>query len=312
MKILFHSILITLCLLVACTGRDKKGRPLDTPTSGSIRIAVDESLKPLLDTEVDTFMGLYQRAHIEVTYASEQEAIRQLLLDSVRLVVITRKLLPEEIEALAQQALKPHQVTVAREGIALVMNRTRTDSVLSVEQLGKMLKGDIANWSQLSPKGPAGPLEIVFDQPTSGILRYLKDSLQIDTLPKNCFAVNDNPSVIQHVASRPNAIGLIGGTWISDSDDSTANAFLNTVRIAALSRKTGGESFQPFQAYIAQHKYPLIREITVVSREGRTGLGSGLLAFIAGEKGQRIVLKSGLVPVTMPVRIVEINRQPLN
>ncbi|MCD9015010.1 PstS family phosphate ABC transporter substrate-binding protein [Parachryseolinea silvisoli] len=312
MKILFHSLLITLCLLAACTGRDKKGRPLDTPTSGSIRIAVDESLKPLLDTEVDTFTGLYQRAHIEVTYASEQEAIRQLLLDSVRLVVITRKLLPEEIETLAQQALKPHQVTVAREGIALVMNRTRTDSVLSVEQLGKMLKGDIANWSQLSPKGPAGPLEIVFDQPTSGILRYLKDSLKIDTLPKNCFAVNDNPSVIQHVASRPNAIGLIGGTWISDSDDSTANAFLNTVRIAALSRQTGGESFQPFQAYIAQNKYPLIREITVVSREGRTGLGSGLLAFIAGEKGQRIVLKSGLVPVTMPIRIVEINRQPLN
>jgi phosphate transport system substrate-binding protein len=118
--------------------------------------------------------------------------------------------------------------------------------------------------------------------------------------------------VIQHVASRPNAIGLIGGTWISDSDDSTANAFLNTVRVAALSRKTGGESFQPFQAYIAQNQYPLVREITIISREARTGLGSGLLAFIAGEKGQRIVLKSGLVPVTMPVRIVEINRQPLN
>jgi phosphate transport system substrate-binding protein len=312
MKILFHSLLITLCFLAACTERDKKGRPLDTPTSGSIRIAVDESLKPLLDTEVDTFMGLYQRARIEVAYASEQEAIRQLLLDSVRLVVITRKLLPEEIEVLAQQAIKPHQVTVAREGIALVMNRARTDSVISVEQLGKMLKGDIANWSQLSPKGLAGPLEIVFDQPTSGILRYLKDSLKIDTLPKNCFAVNDNPSVIQHVASRPNALGLIGGTWISDSDDSTANAFLNTVRIAAVSRQTGGESFQPFQAYIAQNHYPLVREITIVSREGRTGLGSGLLAFIAGEKGQRIVLKSGLVPVTMPIRIVEINRQPLN
>jgi phosphate transport system substrate-binding protein len=311
MKILFHSFLITLCLLAACTERDKKGRLLDTPTSGSIHIAVDESLKPLLDTEVDTFMGLYQRARVEVAYTSEQEAIRRLLLDSVRLVVITRKLLPEEIEVLAQQALKPHQVTVAREGIALIMNRARTDSVLSVEQLSKMLKGDIAQWNQLSPKGPAGPLEIVFDQPTSGILRYLKDSLKIDTLPKNCFAVNDNPSVIQHVASRPNALGLIGGTWISDSDDSTANAFLNTIRVAALSRTTGGESFQPFQAYVAQKQYPLIREITIVSREARTGLGSGLIAFIAGEKGQRIVLKAGLVPVTMPIRLVEINRQPL-
>jgi len=36
-----------------------------------------------------------------------------------------------------------------------------------------------------------------------------------------------------------------------------------------------------------------------------------LISFIASDRGQRIVLKLGLVPVTMPVRIVEINHEPL-
>jgi phosphate transport system substrate-binding protein len=311
MKILIHSVLFTFCILAACTGRDEKEKPLDTTTSGSIRIAVDESLKPLLSTEVDTFLGLYKRAHIEVAYSSEADAIQALIDDSVRLVVITRKLLPEEIEPLTKKLIKVRSVTVAKEGIAVIMNRTHTDSLLSVAQLGEMLRGNINNWKQLYPKAPAAPIEIVFDQPTSGIMRYLKDSLSIDTLPSNCFAVNGNPAVVEHVASRPNAIGLIGVSWISDRDDSTSKVFLSRIRLAALSQTGEGEHYQPYQAYIALKQYPLIREITIISREGWAGLGSGFVAFMAGEKGQRIVLKSGLVPVTMPLRIVDINRQPL-
>jgi phosphate transport system substrate-binding protein len=49
----------------------------------------------------------------------------------------------------------------------------------------------------------------------------------------------------------------------------------------------------------------------MVSREARAGLASGFIAFVAGEKGQRVVLKAGLVPATMPVRIVEVNNKPL-
>jgi phosphate transport system substrate-binding protein len=314
MKIVFHSFIIALFIVViagACTQRDKKGKPLDTPTSGSITIAVDESLKPLFDTEVDTFMGLYKRANIKVIYTSEAEAMTQLLLDSVRLAIVTRKLESEEIETFKAQAInKPRQVAVAKEGIALILNRSNQDTTITITQLKDILTGKISKWNQLDPKGKATPIEIVFDQPTSGILRYLKDSLAINSLPANCFAVNNNPAVVDYVTKKENAIGLIGVSWISDDDDSTANVFKNTVRIAELSND-GVEYFKPYQAYIAQKNYPLVREITMISRETRTGLGSGFIAFVAGEKGQRMILKAGLVPVTMPVRIVEINRQPL-
>ena len=68
--------------------------------------------------------------------------------------------------------------------------------------------------------------------------------------------------------------------------------------------------YQPYQAYIAQKSYPLVRDIMMISREARSGLASGFMAFVASDKGQRIVLKSGLVPATMPIRIVEINHEP--
>ncbi len=73
---------------------------------------------------------------------------------------------------------------------------------------------------------------------------------------------------------------------------------------------TDEDYLQPYKAYILMKKYPLSRTVYIISREGRTGLGSGFLAYVASDKGQRIVLKSGLVPATAPVRLVELKRQP--
>lgn len=311
MKAISYAVLIVLLVGVACSPRDEKGNFLDTTTSGSIRIAVDESLKPLFDTEVDTFMALYTRAKIDVIYTSEEDAINQLLTDSVRLAIVTRKLLPVEEELFAKKILKPTQIAVAKEGIGLIVNNNNPDSLLTVQQLKDVLTGKITNWKQINAKSPSEPIEVVFDQPTSGILRFLKDSLAIDSLPPNCFAVNGNPAVVDYIASKRNALGLIGVTWINDEDDSTANVFLKRARVVAMSGVEGGEYYQPFQGYIAQGHYPLIRKIRIINPEGRAGLGSGFLAFVAGEKGQRIILKAGLVPVTMPIRIIDVNRNPL-
>jgi phosphate transport system substrate-binding protein len=119
--------------------------------------------------------------------------------------------------------------------------------------------------------------------------------------------VNNNEAVIDYVSQNKNALGLIGLEWISDKDDSVSNSFLNRIRVMSVA----GDSthFKPYQAYLALKYYPLVRRITMLSREPRHGLGTGFMAFVASERGQRIVLKAGLVPVTMPIRIVEIDRE---
>jgi phosphate transport system substrate-binding protein len=67
----------------------------------------------------------------------------------------------------------------------------------------------------------------------------------------------------------------------------------------------GTSYYRPYPAYIANKSYPFIREVYMINRESFNGLGSGLISFVGGIKGQTIVLKAGLVPATMPVRLVE-------
>lgn len=300
---------LTLTLLGGCVDKDKHGRPLDTPTAGSIKIAVDESLRPLLDAEVSTFEALYKRASIETVYLPEAEAVNALMNDSVRLAVVTRKFTNEERDYFKTIKITPTELDVALSAVALIVHRDNPDTLINMNQLRALLQGKISRWSDLGSKNNA-QIEIVFDNPNSGLIRHLKDSVaRVQTLPSNTFAAENNEGVIDHVSGNINALGLIGLEWISDKDDSTSNSFLERIRVMSVA----GDSthFKPFQAYLALKYYPLSRKITILSREARSGLGSGFMAFVASEKGQRIVLKAGLVPVTMPLRVVEVNRSPL-
>ncbi|MGC3948111.1 MAG: substrate-binding domain-containing protein [Chryseolinea sp.] len=303
-------VLFGVVLMASCSKSTSK--PSDTPTSGTITITVDEALKPLIEAEVTTFESLYTNAHIKVIYTSEEEAIALMLKDSARATIVSRMLVPEEADILIKQQYKPRQLKVATSAIALIVNNNNVDTTISMGDLKKILSGEIQSWgwNRPSKKGSSTGMEVVFDQPNSGILRQLKDSvIRFDTLQKNWFALKGNSAVIDYVSKKQEALGLIDVSWISDRDDSTANKFLDAVQVVRISGDSG--SYQPYQAYIAQGRYPLKRDVIMISREAKSGLASGFMSFIAGEKGQRIVLKAGLVPATMPVRIVEINRDPI-
>jgi phosphate transport system substrate-binding protein len=307
-QIVTYSVAILAIVAASCTERDKQGNVLDQTTYGTITIAVDESLKPLIDAEIDTFEATYREAHIKVIYTSETEAINAMLKDSARLAIVTRSLTEEENLYLLNQQINGHEQKIAKGGIALIVNRASTDTLMSLPDFKKILTG-VNNLSDLDKRFSAIPKVVVFDHPNSGIIRYLRDSVQqFSKLPPYCYAVNGNPQVIDYVSKNPHAIGLIDVSWISDRDDSTATSFLSSIKVVGIS--DGRDYFQPYQAYIADRSYPLLRDIKILSREARMGLGSGFTAFVASERGQRIVLKSGIVPATMPIRIIQVSTEP--
>lgn len=287
-------------VLLGCSGPGGNKAPTDNATSGKIKISVDESLKPLIDAEISVFEGIYTNASITPIYVPEAEAIRLLILDSVRLAVITRALNADEKEQIRKQRYESKESRVAREGIALVVNPANPDTLWDMSKLKNVLSGAKADQ------------KIVFDHQNSGISRFVKDSLlHGGELPPNTFAAGTSEGVVDYVSKDKSAIGLIGVSWISDTDDSVANRFLGSINVVGLKKDGQNEYYKPYQAYIAQKLYPLTRDIVINIREGRAGLGTGFTSFVAGEKGQRVILKAGLVPATMPIRLVQIRREAL-
>ncbi|MCS7073079.1 MAG: substrate-binding domain-containing protein [Bacteroidia bacterium] len=297
-----------LCLLTACQTNTSTTAD-DTPTTGNIRIAVDEAFQPVIDSELTAFHHLYPQANISPIYCNEARAFELLLQDSVRLIVAARMLRPEERQVFQKAEITPRITQIAKDAVALIVHPSNSDTTLTTEQWQGILSGKITQWSQLGKKKiNPDKIDLVFDQSNSGIVRFLQDSILKGNLPSNAFAKNGHNQVIEHVKQTPNALGLIALNWISDREDSTVNQFLSGIKVLALQSPLGGY-VQPYAAYLRVPEYPLTRSVYIISREAKTGLGTGFVSYVAGEKGQRIILKADLLPATQPIRLIELKQE---
>ena len=306
-KLIYYAI--AFLIFASCDTRNKNA---ETPTSGHAWIAVDESLKPLVEVEENVFESIYPNAHLDFIYVSEQEVIKLMLSDSVKLCIITRHLTVKEKSHYDEKKITPRYSPFAKDAIAFILNKKSTDTIFTLPQLSKILDGTFTSWEEINPENDDKKIKVVFDNGSSGAIRYLKDSLlNGKDIGKQCYAVNNNGAVIDQVEKDPLSIGIIGMAWISDVDDSIAHSFLNRIKVAELVPKylmnVQAQTMKPYQAYVALKQYPFWRNIEMINCSGRTGLGTGFASFIASDKGQRIVLKAGMVPATTPVRIINLN-----
>jgi len=65
-------------------------------------------------------------------------------------------------------------------------------------------------------------------------------------------------------------------------------------------------SYTPVPAYLMLERYPFFRYIYMIISDAPGYLPSGFMNFVGGDKGQRIIMKAGLVPSTRPTRLVRI------
>ncbi len=300
---------VTGILILSSCG-NKGPKVLDeTPTRGNIKITVDESFQPLLDTEVFTFTHLYTSANVTPQYKPEYDVIEDYMNDSVKVVVSSKKLTDNQIQHLRELQVIARTTTFAYDALALVTNKSNLDTLINYDIIKDIFQGKITRWNEINPKSKLGEIQVIFDNTKSGNIRYFKDLFEIkDNLPGNFFAVKTNPEVIDFVSRNPDALGIVSVNWISDKDDSLSMSFVKKIRVLAISQPyfNDGSYYRPYQGSIYDKSYPFVREIYLISRETFAGLGSGFINWACAEQGQRIVLKSGLVPATMPIRLVQI------
>jgi phosphate transport system substrate-binding protein len=297
-----------MLLLSSCGSMGKKGTN-ETPTRGNIKIMADESFQPLIETEVFTFTHLYTGAKIKPVFKPEYDVINDFMNDSVKVIVTSKKLSDYQVQSLRDTLVIARTTTYAYDALALITNHDNKDSLLKFNTVKDIFLGKVKKWKDINENSRLGDIQVIFDNKKSGNIRYFKELFEIkDTLGKNFYAVNNNAEVINFVSKNPDALGIISVNWISDKDDSLTMSFIKKVNVIAVSQQfvNDGSYYRPQPGFIYDKSYPFVREIYLISRETFSGLGSGFINWATAEQGQRVVLKSGLVPATMPIRLVQI------
>lgn len=310
MKHFFKYLAFSILLVgvFACQERKSTDGYTDTFTEGTIPVAIDESLRPIMDQEIQVFEGLHIGAEIKPIYCSEVRAIDLLLKDSVRVAITTRPLSSKELKVFEAKKYLPRQEKMATDGIALIVNKENRDSVISVPQLRRILTGEVTSWKQLYPSSPLGEIKLAFDNTNSSTVRYAQDSICKGQpfAKKNIYAQKTNREVFDYVSKTPSAIGVIGVSWLENSADTTNLSFKAGVRVMEVCPFDPADikvSYKPYQGYLAVGHYPMTRDLYVICSDPRQALSTNFAAFLTSERGQRIILKTGLVPATQNIRI---------
>jgi phosphate transport system substrate-binding protein len=307
------SWLLLVLLVVAGGCKFFKGDPYrNTPTTGRSAICVDETFRPVIEAEIDVFKGIYGYTELDAKYVPESESFRQLLNGDVQLIVASRPLNDNEKAILNQKKIFPRQNKIAIDAVALVVAPSSIDTLITVDQIRDILTGKLDRWEQINPASTAGKIKVIFDNEKSGIVKYMSDSICAGKLvTSNVFALEYNQDVIEYTSTHPGVIGFIGASWISNPDDSLHLSFHQKIKVLSVSSSIHADadnSYKPYQAYMVDRIYPLTRDIYIINAEPRNGLVTGFSSFVAGDKGQRIILKSGILPAVAPTRVVNVRK----
>ncbi|CAN5125221.1 substrate-binding domain-containing protein [soil metagenome] len=291
-----------LAAFQSCNRKVKEVASNDDLTSGTIKFVVDESFQPIVDEELYVFTKLYPNAKPSVIYRTENEGLRLLLNDSARFAILSRALKPDELKVLNSRTLPAVINCFAIDAVAIIVNEASTDTNITVGEIKKMLNGDTKQ-----------DRNIVFDNPNSSLVRYLKDlSGNKELKQKKVYALKSNKEVLEYVSTHANAIGITGFSWLNDPDKDYAEA-VKKVKIVSVrdegSKAFANQYFTPSQSTLALKQYPLSRSLYIINCTGKQGLGTGFASFLLGVRGQKIILKSGLLPDSIPQREINITHQ---
>lgn len=307
---LLCTLILVSCGVISCDRHKQSITRTDTPTSGTAILASDDCFAPIIDEQIAVFEGLNPEASLTPVYTNEVEAINLLLKDSLRLVIAARGLTEAETQGLKNKGRQPRSQKIAVDGIALIINKQNTDSLMGLATLKKVMTGQISSWKEINPNSKYDKIAVVFDNPNSSTVRFIKDSIcRNEPFSADVRAQESNKAVIDYVAKTPNALGVIGVNWISNPNDSTNLSFIQNITVMSVSRydtPTLDDSYQPYPAYLALGDYPLTRDVFFILSDIPRTLPAGFVTFLAGDRGQRIITKAGLLPATRPMRIITV------
>ena len=305
---------LTLGLLWSCHNKPTHGRT-DTYSSGTMTFVSDESFSPIIEEAREVFEDTYPQATIKPIYTNELHGINMLMERKVWLTVASKRLRESQIKNLKDRKYVARCIPIAYDGLALIVNNENPDTCISIKDIKRVLTGEVTKWSEVYPNSKLGDFDVVFDNAKSSTVHFCIDSI-LGGKPINSpkvEAVKKSAEVINYVSAHKNAIGIIGSNWLNDARDSTNVTFKKNIRVVSVSRldeATPMNSWKPYQFYIYNGNYPLVRTIYAICTDPRQGLPWGFCNFLQSPIGQKIFFKAGLLPArgNMAVREVVVNK----
>lgn len=306
-KLLIFNSVISLLLIASCDYTVKKS----VTTIGELTVGIDEGISPVIKEEASEFMRLNQEAKLNLDIKTTKEVIADLNNGVYKTIVVGRDLTKEEADIFASNKIEIKKIRFALDGIGIIVNTKNPLTKINYNELQRIFTGKQKDWEEMDGDNKGvnkGKIKVFIARKNASIHDIFKEKVLAGAeFNPSAIICSTSSQMMKEIKENENAIGFISMAWITVSND-TLDESVKPLKIASVDPNTGavGSYVGLHQGYIANNTYPLITEAFIFSTDFSMNLSVGFISFLTSYDGQRIVLKSGLVPVTQPVRLIQL------
>jgi len=285
-KSLLSALAITLILIIGLAACSRQSQQ-----ASSIQIKGSDTMVNLGQAWAEAFMQAHPKVSVAVTGGGSGTGIAALLSNTCDIAELSRELKPEEIVMAREKGFEPKQITVALDGLAVVVHPANPVSQLTLDQLAAIFSGAVTNWKEIG--GADLPIVVLSREVNSGTHVYFKEHVlrrnqkesQVE-FAANALMLSSSQAIADEVAQNSGAIGYFGMGYISAKE-----------KALAIAKDAAAPFIQPTIDNVLSQAYPISRPLLMVSRGQPRDLVADFLNFVLSPEGQKIVIKIDFVPV---------------
>lgn len=234
-------------------------------------------LVPMLSEE-------YRAAHPGVSFEIAAEGsttgIAAITDGTAQIGMSSRRARSTEMSGAAAKGVTLKPIIVCYDGMAVIVNENNPITSLTKRQVEQIFAGDVADWSAVG--GTPGKFSIYTRNTSSGTYSDWKDlAMKKRDYARSSQKMAGNEQIAAEVGRNPNGVGYVGVAYIKAPG----------VKVIPI------EGHLPTKEEILKKSYPYARPNFYYTNGDPSGEAAKFIEFTLSDAGQRIVEKTGFIPV---------------
>ena len=244
----------------------------------AIKVDGSTTVLPIMQKVVEAYMKAHPDVKISVSGGGSGNGIKALIDGATDIAMASRAMEQKEIDLAKSKGENPVQTVVAIDAIVPVVNPANKLSEITLAQLKDLYTGKITSWKDL---GGEGPVVVISRDTSSGTYETWEGLvMKKERVFPGALMQASNGAVVQAVSKNKNALGYVGLGYL---DASTKALKVDGVEATAETAKS--------------KKYAISRDLYIYTNGAPAGAVKGLVDFLLGAEGQKLVKEVGFVPL---------------
>ncbi|MDD4202284.1 MAG: PstS family phosphate ABC transporter substrate-binding protein [Candidatus Omnitrophica bacterium] len=252
-----------------------------------VQIKGSDTLINLVQKMSEVYMEKYPGKNISVTGGGSGTGIAALINKKTDIANASRLIKAKEIQNAEKEGVTPKRVVIAIDGLSVIVNKDNSVLQLTVDQIGKIFRGEITNWSEVG--GDDQAITLYGRQSNSGTFEFLREVVLKGDYSSNMRQMNGNSQIIEAVKTDIGGIGYVGVGYAKEAED------INIVKVA---RNSKSPFCSPLNVEdVKSGKYPLSRPLNQYVNGTPANEAKEFILFELSPAGQKIVEEQGFFAI---------------